>query len=118
MLTENQIKELIKYTGNKYHKIVEEHDFGLDGYALCACGQLDCCEHNPTFTTPDDKDVLLRAIIEKGEWEDFYGYFIDNEYMNLNNSNLSARKLDIMVYMILLSPLETAELVCKWKGWK
>ena len=117
MLTENQIKKLIKYIGECWHE-TEEYSGGLrckncliDWYGIKG-------KFRRTFTTPDDKDVLLRAIIEKGEWEDFYGYFIDNEYMNLNNSNLSARKLDIMVYIILLSPIETAELVCKWKGWE
>ena len=88
MLTDNQKKLLTEYMG-------EEWDVR--------------CHRN--YTTSDDKDALLRAIDKKDEFRKFHIYAHD--YWDRETNDVSFVHL-----FTFLSPLETAKLVCRWKGWE
>jgi uncharacterized protein YprB with RNaseH-like and TPR domain len=67
------------------------------------CGQIKTdFDLNRTFTTAQDKQDLLEKIDKKHEWKGFISHCVENEEFSYK-------------WLILLSPLETAELICKWK---
>jgi hypothetical protein len=66
---------------------------------------------NITFTNLYDKQDLLEAVIAKGEWFEFEAYSTNIHGDNDDDDFFNA-------WLIKLSPIETAELVCWWKGEK
>lgn len=102
MLTETQRKWLTEYLGECWHG----YPYDIIGCDKCKNNDVD----NRTFTTAQDKQDLLEKVIEKGEWEELKAYIKDS-YPNPFMGDFSKE-------LIQLSPLETAELVCKWKGVK
>jgi hypothetical protein len=84
-MTETQRKFLTEYLGDEW----------LPGF------QFDV--FNRTFTTAQDKQDLLEAVIKHGEFNDFlYSEF--------------RKTLYVVSDIIQLSPEATAELICRWKG--
>lgn len=95
-MTETQSKFLTEYLGECWKGDI------VDG--ICErCGTV--FSTNRTFTTAQDKQDLLEAVIEKGEWDDWLDYLWDKTPVR-----------SFSQWLIQLSPLETAELICKWKG--
>ena len=72
---------------------------------------------NRTFTGLKDKQDLLEAVMNRREWMDFCSMFIDS-----HKNKLAVRLWKdisdamIMQWLIQLTPIKTAELICKWKG--
>ena len=94
-MTETQRKFLTEYLGECWKGDI------IDGI----CGNLaeHIKEQNRTFTTAQDKQDLLEAVIKHGEFNDFlYSEF--------------RKTLYVVSDIIQLSPEATAELICKWKG--
>lgn len=58
------------------------------------------------FTYAQDKQDLLEAVIKKEQ--SIYNVF--------SSWSLDTGMDDFVVWLIKLSPLSTAELICKWKG--
>jgi hypothetical protein len=99
-MTETQRKFLTEYLGERWKGDI------IDG--ICErCGTI--FSTNRTFTTAQDKQDLLEAVIEKREWEYFENYAFNIAVGNPFTDNL-------IPWLIQLSPLETAELICRWKG--
>ena len=95
-MTETQSKFLTEYLGECWKGDI------VDG--ICErCGTV--FSTNRTFTTAQDKQDLLEAVIEKGEWDDWLDYLWDKTPVR-----------SFSQWLIQLSPLETAKLICKWKG--
>ena len=111
-MTETQRKFLTEYLGLIYHEIVGETKKGT---SLCSCGRsgMDywdiCVKGNIHFDTAQDKQDLLMAIIEKGEWSEFHIYAVGSCPSNWNPEEYTK-------WLIQLSPEKTAELICRWKG--
>ena len=113
-MTETQKRFLIEYLGEKLHKGLVEFDV--------FCGKTTYT--NRTFTDLKDKQALLEKVIEKGEWDDFISIAYQ-EYSSqfpfaygekICMSSLESRFHHYYKWLILLSPDETAELICRWKG--
>ncbi len=81
------------------------------------------------FTTAQDKQDLLEAIIRKNEWYsvvwDMNGELMESQsgefagFKNYAKAFLFAQSdsnESFTIKLILLSPLETADLICRWKG--
>ena len=95
-MTESQRSFLTGYLGEQWKGDIVD--------AICErCGTVFSV--NRTFTEPKDKQDLLEKVIAKGEWDSFLDYLWDK----VKVSHLSS-------WLIQLSPEETAELICKWKG--
>jgi hypothetical protein len=58
------------------------------------------------FTYAQDKQDLLEAVIKKEQ----------SIYHVFSSWSLDTGMDDFVVWLIKLSPLETAELICKWNG--
>lgn len=72
---------------------------------------------NRTFATAQDKQDLLEAVIEKGEWLIEYVGFARYLKAEYNQQCVEGHYRNVFTaWLIQLSPLETAELICKWKG--
>lgn len=84
---------------------------------------------NRTFTEPKDKQDLLETIIRKNEWYsvvwDMNGELMESqsgEFAGFKNYAksflfaLSDSNESFTIKLIQLPPIETAELICKWKG--
>jgi len=108
-ITETQLKFLIEYLGEEWKGDIVD--------AICEqCGTVSSV--NRTFTTPKDKQDLLEAVINKKEW-----YSITYSSPEVSGKFIGFREFaegfcdtDFILWLILLSPIKTAELVCKWKG--
>ncbi len=110
-MTESQKKFLTEYLVECWHEVANPV---LSSPQPC----IKCGEHGyengvstlRTFTELKDKQDLLEAVIAKGEWFEFEAYSTnihgdnDDDFFN--------------AWLIKLSPIETAELVCWWKGEK
>jgi len=117
MLTETQPKWLTEYLGECWHKFNRK-------LLRCKCGSKS--DARRTFADPKDKQDLLEKIIEKGEWREFDSYIFGHNYHNVRKYKrcdyddldefYDLMMSDYSKWLIQLSPLETAELVCKWKG--
>jgi hypothetical protein len=95
-MTETQRKFLTEYLGEKLHK-------GLVGFVIF-CDKTTYT--NRTFTELKDKQDLLEAVIKKEQ--SIYNVF--------SSWSLDTGMDDFVVWLIKLSPLETADLICRWKG--
>ena len=72
---------------------------------------------NRTFTTAQDKQDLLLKVIENGEWLIEYVGFVRYLKVEYNQQVITGGYRNVFTaWLIQLSPLETAELVCRWKG--
>jgi hypothetical protein len=104
-MTETQRKFLTEYLGECWHS--------QETYYDCEKGYI---VRRRTFTDLKDKQDLLEAVINRREWMDFCSMFIDS-----HKNKLAVRLWKdisdamIMQWLIQLTPLETAELICKWK---
>ena len=102
-MTETQRKFLTEYLGecwidhNNPDQLIYARQVYIDKSTL----------RNRTFTTAQDKQDLLMKVIEKGEWSKFEYYAM---------LSCPGKFLDYVIWLIPLSPLKTAELICKWKG--
>jgi uncharacterized OB-fold protein len=97
-MTETQRKFLTEYLGECWKGDI------IDG--ICErCGTI--FSTNRSFTAAQDKQDLLKAVIEKGEWIEF-----EIQAMFLCPFKMT----DYTQWLIQLSPIETAELICRWKG--
>lgn len=114
-MNENQRKFLTEYLGEKWQGDIED--------SICQeCGTVFSISR--TFTEPKDKHDLLEAIIKKGERFVFCDGLADVEGKYKPSASASDDVIrysiltpyDFMKYLLLLSPIETAELICKWKG--
>lgn len=96
-MTETQSKFLTEYLGECWKGDI------VDG--ICErCGTV--FSTNRTFTTEQDKQDLLEAVIKK-----------EQSIYHVFSSWLSDAGMDdFVVWLIKLSPEATAELICKWKG--
>ena len=130
-MTETQRKWLTEYLGECDHN--NDKNSGI--FNRCTCGAIcgNLAEHikeqNRTFTTAQDKQDLLEAIIRKNEWYsvvwDMNGELMESqsgEFAGFKNYAksflfaLSDSNESFTIKLIQLSPLETAELICRWKG--
>lgn len=78
---------------------------------------------NRTFTTAQDKQYLLEALMANGEWDNFLNIayqeysrefpLVDGERITM--SSLESRFHHYYKWLILLPSEEVAELICKWK---
>lgn len=72
------------------------------------------------FTTAQDKQDLLEAVIEKDEFHfshvNTFGNFLFHSVWTKKLESGEHIKEDFVSWLIQLSPEETAELICKWKG--
>jgi hypothetical protein len=93
-MTETQRKFLTEYLGECWHS--------QETYYDCEKGYI---VRRRTFTDLKDKQDLLEAVIKK---ESIYNVF--------SSWPLDTGMYDFVVWSIKLSPLSTAELICKWKG--
>jgi hypothetical protein len=112
-MTETQRKFLTEYLGECWRS--------QETYYDCEKGHI---VQRRTFTDLKDKQDLLEKVIEKGEWDDFINIAYQ-EYSSqfpfaygekICMSSLESRFHHYYKWLILLSPEETAELICKWKG--
>ena len=100
-MTESQKRFLHEYLGEQWKGNITD--------AICErCGTVFSV--NRTFTEPKDKQDLLEAIIKSDVWFKFES-FITSVFWSDDNINDKS----VMSWLILLSPEETAELICKWK---
>lgn len=115
-MTESQKRFLTSYLGECWiehdnpNQLIYSRQSYLDKSALV----------NRTFTNAQDKQDLLEKMIEKGEFHFFcIGTFGDWYFHNVwakkleNGEDVSD---DFFSDFIKLSPINTAELICKWKG--
>ena len=109
-MTENQSKFLTGYLGECWHDISGGISEDMMSLKCGVCGKwlhiLDIelyCQR--TFTETKDKQDLLEKVIEKGEWLEWLDYLW---YEDTKNT--------FVEWLIQLSPIETAELICRWKG--
>ena len=104
-MTETQRRFLTEYLWECWH----EYDKSSNLYNRCTCGAIcgNLAEHikesTRTFATAQDKQDLLEKIDKKHEWKGFISHCVENEEFSYK-------------WLILLCPLATAELICKWKG--
>lgn len=94
-MTETQRKFLTEYLGECWHS--------QETYYDCEKGYI---VRRRTFDTAQDKQDLLKTIIKKEQ----------SIYHVFSSWSLDTGMDDFVVWLIKLSPLETAELICKWKG--
>ena len=133
-MTESQRKFLTGYLGECWHDISGGISEDMMSLKCGVCGKwlhiLDIelyCQR--TFTEPKDKQDLLEAIIRKNEWYsvvwDMNGELMESqsgEFAGFKNYAksflfaLSDSNESFTIKLIQLSPIETAELICKWKG--
>lgn len=93
-MTETQRKFLTEYLGECWHS--------QETYYDCEKGYI---VRRRTFTDLKDKQDLLEAVIKKEQ--SIYNVF--------SSWSLDYGMDDFVVWLIKLSPIETAELICKWK---
>ena len=119
-MTESQKRFLTSYLGEEWKGDI------VDG--ICErCGTVFSV--NRTFTTTQDKQDLLETIIRKNEWYsvvwDMNGELMESqsgEFAGFKNYAksflfaLSDSNESFTIKLIQLSPLETADLICRWKG--
>lgn len=116
-MTESQRKWLTEYLGECWH----EYDKSSSLYNRCTCGAIcgNLAEHinesTHTFTTIQDKQDLLEKVIAKGDEDSFYSFVKDLFCEEYQNYNENTDEFGFITHFIQLSPLETAELVLKWK---
>jgi hypothetical protein len=138
-MTETQRRFLTEYLGECWHEMKVVDYNGTVRYQTMECYKCGCiCNvdlpsyHRAmqrTFTTIQDKQDLLEAIIRKNEWYsvvwDMNGELMESqsgEFAGFKNYAksflfaLSDSNESFTIKLIQLSPLETAELICKWKG--
>jgi hypothetical protein len=94
-MTETQRKFLTEYLGECWHS--------QETYYDCEKGYI---VRRRTFTDLKDKQDLLEAVIKKEQ----------SIYHVFSSWSLDTGMDDFVVWLIKLSPEETAELICKWKG--
>ena len=102
-MIETQRKFLTEYLGECFHSECENLHC-----VKCGLSVLEIANRR-TFTTAQDKQDLLMAIIEKGEWSEFHIYAVGSCPSNWNPEEYTK-------WLIQLSPEKTAELICRWKG--
>ena len=106
-MTDTQRKWLTEYLGECWKGDI------IDG--ICErCGTI--FSTNRTFDTAQDKQDLLEAVIRKGEWDAFIVYIDWFSVVNPAYRFTKAQIVSFISWLIQLSPEETAELICKWKG--
>jgi hypothetical protein len=117
-MTETQRKFLTEYLGECWHSQETYYD----------CEKAEIVQRR-TFTDLKDKQDLLEAVIKKNEWYsvvwDMNGELMESqsgEFAGFKNYAksflfaLSDSNESFTIKLIQLSPLETADLICKWKG--
>ena len=118
-MTENQRKFLTEYLGECWHEVCRCEKCGYanveNSPRFCFCvppvkttPRVNCMRVNRTFTDLKDKQDLLEKVIEKGEWMEFFYYLWATLSVETFGSSFFA-------WLIQLPPIETAELVYKWK---
>jgi hypothetical protein len=110
-MTETQRKWLTEYLGECWHIPNGEISTDMMSRKCSVCGKwLHFADielgTNRTFTTAKDKQDLLEAVIKKEQ----------SIYHVFSSWSLDTGMDDFVVWLIKLSPEETAELICKWKG--
>jgi len=99
-MTETQRKFLTEYLGEQWWHV------GVRDYL------------NRTFTTAQDKQDLLEKVIENGEWVRYnktgFAHYLKAEHQ-MKSVEGSCSEL-FTTWLIQLSPEQTAELICRWKG--
>lgn len=122
-MTESQRKFLTGYLGECWHEVANPV---LSSPQSC----IKCGDHGyengvstlRTFTDLKDKQDLLEKIIDKNEWNSVLFYMapeiLPEEFIGFMKYAQTYCEGDFTQWLIQLSPIETAELVCKWKGEK
>lgn len=113
-MTESQKKFLTSYLGecwidhNNPDQLIYARQVYIDKSTL----------RNRTFTEPKDKQDLLEAIIKKFEWfsVSYQSSGVSGEFIGFERFAKSCADFDFTVWLVQLPPIETAELICKWKG--
>jgi uncharacterized protein YprB with RNaseH-like and TPR domain len=106
-MTETQRKWLTEYLGECWHEWITGIPPEIFLEQCAKCGQVKTdFDLNRTFTTIQDKHDLLEAVIKKEQ----------SIYHVFSSWSLDTGMDDFVVWLIKLSPLETAELICRWKG--
>ena len=99
-MTESQKRFLHEYLGEQWKGNITD--------AICErCGTVFSV--NRTFTEPQDKQDLLEAIDRDGEFIDFHRFAYEN-------CDVENKSIQFFRWFVFLSPIETADLICKWKG--
>lgn len=111
-MTESQLRFLTSYLGECWI----EHD---NPNQLIYVGQIYLDKstlRNRTFTDLKDKQDLLEILSPK-DFADFMDFASDrwNEIADKTKPFMGSYH-SFARWFILLSPIETAELICKWKG--
>lgn len=111
-MTETQRKFLTEYLGECWHSQETYYD----------CDKAEIVQRR-TFTTAQDKQDLLMEIDKKGEWMEFIEFLSMTNFSKFVADSLAqivrvveTRAHNLYKWLIQLSPTETAELICKWKG--
>ena len=122
-MTESQRKFLTGYLGECWHNISGGISEDMMSLKCGVCGKwlhiLDIelyCQR--TFTEPKDKQDLLEAIIKKFEWfsVSYQSSGVSGEFIGFERFAKSCADFDFTVWLVQLPPIETAELICRWKG--
>jgi len=104
-MTPEYQKLLTEMIGECWHEFEPLDNGIIPQCKKCSMSMLFPWTKNRTFTEPKDKQDLLEKVIEKGEWLEWLDYLW---YEDTKNT--------FVEWLIQLSPEETAELICKWKG--
>jgi len=78
-LTDEQRKVLTDLIGECWHELINDADFPMQ----CSCGKGISTHdhHNRPFTTHQDLVDVYGKLVEKGEWEGFVNWLVDNEIL-------------------------------------
>jgi len=112
-MTETQRKWLTEYLGECWHNTSGGISEDMMSLKCGVCGKwlhienIELC-YQRTFTDLKDKQDLLEKVIEKGEWMEFCYYL----WATLSVETFGS---SFFTWLIQLPPIETAELICKWK---
>ena len=108
-MTESQKRFLHEYLGEQWKGNITD--------AICErCGTVFSV--NRTFADLKDKQDLLEAIIKKFEWfsVSYQSSGVSGEFIGFERFAKSCADFDFTVWLVQLPPIETAELICRWKG--
>ncbi len=109
-MTETQKRFLISYLGECDHE-----ESPLRTYKCSKCGKWNYEFRRLKFDAQDKQD-LLEAIDKNGEWDEFEACADTTHYFLKPSKTNWIADSTLTKWLVLLSPEETAELICKWKG--
>jgi hypothetical protein len=118
-LTDEDRKLLTEFCGECWHEW--QYIKGPVCQELFACRK--CGEHckgivskeqkNRTFATPEDAHLVAKKLVEKGKWEKFAGYAIDQYYIEYENDSF-AYTLFIMQWLFIDDPRRIPKLLAEF----